>query len=375
MNRSDLKKFIKRAALAQMPDVFDRIDLQNAYVAGVPEQPTRRVRPFNYAFALKAMLVLILATVTGVFVYDQLQPEPPVVLALETEAEIYGFQMVSATSLLSQITATDLALTVKFGDHDTTTAPIQESETLITDQIEKITDYLNTMEVMLAEDDETVYEVTPSDVDGYQWKLTFTTVDLLGNVLTYTIYYNEVLDPEDASRRLIDGVMTMSGDEYSLSGTVTTEGDTVRTRFIAARGDDSIEITDLTDADGQKYQYDVTKDGQPYESLHMQLSREDGALVATIDHATATSSAEYRFRRLADGSGFEITYRYEKNGETETGRMGVTVEYDEVSEGYNYQYDVEAQTGSHQGHSSHSGGRTSKTNGSSDHGMNTSFTL
>jgi len=374
MNRSQLKKSIKRAALAQMPDVFDRIDLENAYVAS-PERSVRRIRPFNYAFALKAMIVLILVGVTGVFVYDQLRTEPPLVLALETEAEIYGFQMVSATSLLSQITATELALDVKFGDHDTTTAPIQEADTLVTDQIDQITEYLNTMEVMLAEDDETVYEVTPSDVEGYQWQLTFTTVDLLGNVLTYTIRYNEALDPEDASRRLIDGVMTMGGNEYALAGTVTTQGDAVRTRFIASRDDDSIEITDLTDADGQKYRYDVEKDGQPYESLDMRLSREDGTLVATISHATATSSAEYRFRRLADGTGFEISYYYEKDGETETGRMGVRVEFDEVNEAYTYQYDVEAQTGSHQGHSSHSGGRTSKTSGASGHGMDTSLSL
>ena len=374
MNRSQLKKSIKRAALAQMPDVFDRIDLENAYVAS-PERVVRRIRPFNYALVLKAMVVLILVGVTGVFVYDQLKPEPPVVLALETEAEIYGFQLVSATSLLSQITATELALDVKFGDHDTTTAPIQESETLVTDQIDKITDYLNTMEVMLAEADETVYEVTPSDVEGYQWMLTFTTVDLLDNALAYTIHYNEALDPEDAGRRLIDGVMTMGGNEYALSGTVATEGDAVRTRFTASRGDDSIEITDLTDADGQKYRYDVEKDGQPYESLDLRLSREDGALVATISHETATTSAEYRFRRLDDGTGFEIKYRYEKDGETETGRMGVRVEFDEVNENYRYQYDVEAETGAHQGHSSHSGGRTAKTSGSNSRNKNMNLTI
>ena len=49
---------------ADTPDVFDRIDLENAYVAS-PEPSVRRVRPFNYALVLKAMIVMILVVIGG----------------------------------------------------------------------------------------------------------------------------------------------------------------------------------------------------------------------------------------------------------------------------------------------------------------------
>jgi hypothetical protein len=185
----------------------------------------------------------------------------------------------------------------------------------------KVNEYLNTMEVMLAEKSETSYAITASDVEGYAWTLTFTTVDLLGDDLTYTIHYNETVDSEDASRRLVEGVMTMGGNEYALSGTVVTEGETVRTSFTAVNGDDSIAITDLTDDDGQKYRYELVVGGETTETLTMRLSIEDDSLVSTIAEDTDDESYEFRFRRNDDGTGFTITYRYENRTHGCRGRI------------------------------------------------------
>jgi len=382
MKRNELEKMIRHTALADMPDVYAKIDFENAFVADARPRRIRRSPVLTLSFALKAAMVLILAAITGLFILDQLETDPPVVLALETEAEVYGFQMVSATSLLSQFADADIAYAFDGGhpttqspgpggpsttgpgtDTETTTVPATIAEALVTTQIAKITEYLNTMEVMLAEKEDTTYEVAASGVEGYQWTLTFTTVDLLGETLVYRIHYNETADPEDASRRIIDGVMTMGGNEYALHGTVATEGDTVRTAFVAERGNDSIRITDLTDETGQKYRYDVVKDGADYESLTMKLLREEDSLVATIDHVTETESSNFRFRRTEDGTGFEIRYRYDNGTDVETGRMDVVVDYDEETSSYVYRYGVEAETGPSMGHSDHSGGRTDKTGG------------
>ncbi|MFA5005942.1 MAG: hypothetical protein WC509_00520 [Candidatus Izemoplasmatales bacterium] len=394
MKRQELKRMIRRAALAEMPDVRGKIDLERVPVAPAPEPAPRRLPRFNYAFALKAAMVLLLAALTGIFIYDRLKTDDPVVLALETEAEIYGFQMVSATALLSQFADADIAFEpIDFGDgpmttqphggqttgpggnDPTTTIPIA-SDPIVTLKMQKLNEFLNTMEVMLAEKDVTTYEIVEIDVLPYRWQLTFTTVDLLGNALSYEILYNQSADPGDVNRSLIDGVMTMGGDEYALSGAVTAEGETVRTRFTAVRGDDSITIVDQTDADGQKYLYEVTRDGALYESVQMRLSREDDNLVAAIASETADDSYEFSFRRGEDGAGFMIRYRVEIDGQTEIGRLGVAVAYDEEQGVYRYQYEIDAETGNHAGHSSHSGERTDKTRGgAAGHGMDTSFVI
>ncbi|MCK7486353.1 MAG: hypothetical protein MZU97_12960 [Bacillus subtilis] len=212
---------------------------------------------------------------------------------------------------------------------------------------------------MLAEDDETVYEVTPSDIEGYAWKLTFTTVDLLGVALTYTIHYNEIPDPEDASpaaHRRCD--------------------DLVRRRLRPVRHRDRRR---------RHRPHPLHRLARRrFDRNHRSLRRRRSEIPLRRPRRTASPSSRWTCisparterssprspmrRRLPppnivsdgfpDGTGFEIAYSYEKNGEIETGRMGVRVEFDETNDAYMYQYDVEAQTGPHAGHSTHSGGRS-----------------
>ncbi|MFH0993389.1 MAG: hypothetical protein V1761_03460 [bacterium] len=402
MKRRELKNLIKTAAFAAMPDVLSRIDLQTAVIA---EAPTRRQRPalrFGLAGVLKVAMVSLVAVFSGILLYNQFREETPV-LALETEAEVYGFTMVSATSILSQFSLidplssdlSDLGTVIALADPGnnpttqespgpgsnpttqdnpgpttdsptttnptTTTTDATATEALVAAQVETVTRYLNAMEIMLAEKTETEYQIVASDTAGYQWLLTYSTVDLLGNTLQYEIRYNETVDPENANRHQIVGIMTFGDVEYALSGSAVIDGETIRTTFRAELdADNYVTVADETDADGQKYRYTLVQNGETTQNVTMRLKREDQKLVATLAWSTAAETAEFRFQKKSTG-GLEIRYRYLAGSEEETGTMEVNVEYDQDRETYCYQYAIEAQTGNHMGHSEYSGDRSNKT--------------
>jgi|GEM_PF-2059952 len=402
MKRRELKNLIQNAAIAAMPDVCNRINLQTAVIAEMPEQPTRPQIRFGLSGVLKVAMVSIFAVFSGFFLYNQFRDQTPV-LALQTEAEVYGFTMVSATSILSQFSLidplsadlTDFGTVIALADPGnnpttqnapgpgtnpttqdnpgpTTDAPTTTNPTttttesvvtaaLVAAKVETVTRYLNAMEIMLAEKTETEYKIVASETVGYQWLLTYSTIDLLGNTLEYEIRYNEEVDPENANRHLITGVMAFGDVEYAMSGSAVIDGETIRTTFRAELDEDNyVTVSDETDADGQKYRYTLVQNGETTQNVTMRLQRENQKLVATLAWTTEAETAEFRFQKKTTG-GLEIRYRYLCGGEEETGKMDVDVEYDQERETFCYQYAVDAQTGNHMGHSEYSGDRSNKT--------------
>lgn len=367
MKRNELKMLIRQTAERERPEVLGKIHLNAIEIA--PETVRKPRLTFRFGTILGFAALLLVVGITSIFVYQSLNPPVSVDLALDSETEVYGFQMVSAASLLEAVEPLSLSLVPLSMESDTP---------LISDQIEDLTTYLNIMETMLGDQESISFTAETSDRAEYQTMVVYDSTDLLGNAISYQLYYNEIPDALDSDQTNIEGLMVISGRELVLAGTVTENADGIKTRFMAMiNAENYVSVEDKSTADRQKFEYQVVEAGVLVQKNEISLVLEEEEITAVIEYETETTQVQYRFRKtVGDSTGSTIRVQYsctDEEGQLEDGEIDVSVEYDEASASYRYNFQVDTQHGSHSGNHQYSGDRTVKMSedddepGNSDH--------
>lgn len=364
MKNRDLKAMIRRAAEREMPEVRSKIDLGSVEI--LPETPKNRSHVFSLGKAFGYAALVLVVGFTTLFAYGALvaTTTQPSALPLGTEEEIYGFQLVSAAALLEAlgpVDQTSLALALPLDS--------EADSPLINDQLDDLLVYLDTLETMIGDKTTQSYVTETSDREGYAFLLVFDSADLLDNRVEYRIYYNQVPDPEDAEKSELSGLLVLGGVEYSLSGTVTDDGETVKTRFTASLdAENYVEVEDLSTPDTQKYEYRLYENGILTRSHFLRLELDGEDLQAVIECVDDDHEISFRFQKTLDAENREIirvSYSFSSRAdgeELEDGDIDVSVAYDEATQSYCYEYQVSyRQHGGHSGEHQGSGSRTDKT--------------
>lgn len=363
MKNRDLASMIRLAAEREIPDVRSKIDLGSIEIIPAPEK--RRPFAFSFGKAFSYVALVLVVGVTTLFAYGALvnPTTAPSALPLESTEEIYGFQIVSAAALLETIVpTTPLTFGVALPLEAQTDSP------LIDDQLDDITVYLDILETMIGDKTTQSYTAQASDRAGYGYLLVYASEDLLGNPVEYRIYFNQTPDPEDIEKTQIAGLMVLGGTEYALSGTVTEDGETVKTRFTASLDEDNyVEVEDMSTPELQQYAYRLYDNGALSRSHSLKLQMEGEDLQAVIESLDAEHAITFRFQKTLNQENQEIirvgyAFRSLLDGqELEDGDIDVSVVYDEASQAYRYQYQVAYQHGSQSGQHQGSGSRADKT--------------
>lgn len=368
MKNRNLVSMIRLAAEREMPDIRSKIDLGSLEILPAPEK--RRAFGFSLGKAFSYVALVLVVGITTLFAYGALVTPTtgPSALPLATEEEIYGFPIVSATALLETIApSTPLSFGIALPLEAGADSP------LIDDQLDDITVYLDTLETMIGDKTTQSYTAQASDRAGYQFLFVFDSEDLLGNPVEYRIYFNQIPDPENLERTQISGLMVLGATEYALSGIVTDDGETVRTRFTASLdAENYVEVEDLSTPEIQKFAYRLYEDGTLTRSHSLQLQMEGENLQAVIESIDAEKAISFGFQKTVNETNQEIirvryAFRSLLDGEElEDGDIDVTVVFDEASQAYRYEYQVAYQHGNQSGHRQGSGTRTDKTGYGSD---------
>ncbi len=183
---------------------------------------------------------------------------------IQTSAEFYSYGAASIGSIISATNAAstasvyaaradlqpaaptqpdDAPATAPETTPDTNPAPNPNLPTaeLTEEQLATVNNYMALVENLLGNGNLS-YVKSESDREGYEVKEEVSYGDLEGNVITYTMYYNSVLDytetevdddkddeQETESRYSITGVMVIDGVDYALEGYNETETEGVET--------------------------------------------------------------------------------------------------------------------------------------------------
>jgi hypothetical protein len=337
MKRKDIKMLIRKTALQDMPDVFDRIDLNlvnNDSRTHVDKAP-RIV--FNFTKALKFASIVLLLGITSVFVYSQMLNPSSEVMAMETDAELIGFPAISGANLINSMQTLDLSqqifLPLEIGSG--TLLPEEELDTLNL--------YLNAMETMLGDKNDLSYIITENADNEYRYLLEYQTIDLLGTSLTYQMHYNLVAQDGNENIMIMEGVILIGDNEYVLNGTYRVNGSVSNMKLkVMIDAENYILIEDLTTNGNQIFSYKSYQNGLLTDSVRIGLSLTESRIVGNLKIISDDTTVEYRIKRndIEDAmEGMTITYQYQKGSVSETGIIDVDIESVVAGE-YEYCYDI-----------------------------------
>lgn len=225
---------------------------------------------------------------------------------LDTPEEIYGFSAASAGMLISAMDtgaastaaeSTDIPTDPGTGETpaDPGTGTEIPSEPVVDSVTAELDGYMALVESLLSDGG---FNVTTeaSDREGYQVKSVVTYRDMHGNAIGYTMYYNEVLIPDDddddwdeiEEEYYIEGIMIVDGAEYPVRGERSSESE-------PGESEDETEFI-------------VTLSSTRRMVVEQSVETEDG------EHEREYNYVIYEGRKVIERSTFEYEVEY---GETE----------------------------------------------------------
>lgn len=374
MKRNDIRAMIRAKAEQEIPDVLAKIDLA---AIQMPEPKKRKVLGSlfrtRFGVALQFALVVFVLGFTSILIYQSQLPQPQA-QALDSEVEIYGFQMVSAASMLNLQSVTPLSYSATPTGITPLALANDTDDTIISTKIPDLTTYINLMETMIGEKGSLSYQMETSDRLEYAFMLHYSTTDLLGHAIEYRIYYNETVDAEDANRSQIEGVLVQTDGEYQLRGTIVSNEGVRKASFTALIDEDNfITVDDQSNDSVQKYRYTRYQDGVLVSENEIKLVLTDEHISAVVSYQDETTAIEYKIAKQIDpDSGEEtIRVRYSCNSDEseeieEDGEITVSIVEEGTTGVYQYHYTVQSRKGNSNQSHEYSGNRSDKVREDSD---------
>jgi hypothetical protein len=299
--------------------------------------------------ALISMLFIAVLVVSGCTTKTN-TPVTEAFVFTKTE-DVYAFSAVSTTSLLQENLVSNIS-TLNYGSavrpnvhlmSETTDTPAVEGE------MDELNKYLNMMEKFLGNNNGLTVENAVSDRPEYQTKLVYTTKDLLGNDVLYTIYYNEVADTEtteednEHTSTVLTGLMIINGTEYALEGRKEFEdGEQKVTMISKVDNDNYVKVTNKTEDNEQKFQYEVKVNGIITNRTEVKVETEDDEIKTVLKFVEGDAKGEYSFKQETEDGVQIIKIKYEiKNAlGNESGEIKIYVTVDATTGETSYEYRV-----------------------------------
>lgn len=308
MNRKDLKERIKQSAMEEIPDIFDRMNINQISIK--PEQKVSAYSRFHFKWAISAFILVLMAIFTF-----QLFIQTPSSNPFESDIELIAFQAVSAQSF------------IEYSDDDLEQLSFSLSnEALIlnVNDASDVEDYLADMskmieigELLINEESQIQYQALDSDNENYQYKVRFSAVNLQGDNVEYDIYFNE-LDGE------VEGLLVQSEKAYLF--TKDTQGLKLYVydnEYIYVQYEKSQSI--------HQFNFKYMKEANEVFSTRIDLVLENATYQANFEYNNQMGKViTMQMIRNSDET-MDVDYDIKDNAKSYKGKFNVSVEDDEIS--------------------------------------------
>lgn len=344
MNKKDIEKSIKHEIRQSTPDILDRIDFQSI---DIKKQPKRRrlsigLKPVLVPLMAFSLLAILLITLLNVGEGPDPGPGNGQMVYSEKE-EAYTLSALSAVSLLSQVDINNnayqnpmLLMQLSFNDSG--------PSILLDNQLEQLNRNLNMIEPLIGDKDAMQFKLEASDLTEYTYKLVFTTSDMRGRIVEFTMHYNEI--EEDADTFLLDGIMIKGGITYHLEGELALHDDGFELELLAEHPEDEdtyVEIYQEVTADEHTLEYEVNRHGNTVYESEISIEFDGENIYIEIEYESDTLEFSFEIERRVIGGEYVyyIEYDIEENDIDEDGEIVVHLVYDETEDRFYYRYTIE----------------------------------
>ena len=346
MRKKEIIKIIRTSVISMVPDQKPRFDVNKIDFERLPVSlPNPRPRYFS-GLVLKAVMAALVILLSTAFLYVAWNkvPEDQIDPAWDGKEQIYAFSAVSATNLLYASLNETGNLPIM---QPMALKPLDSNRLLVMDSLGLLNKYLNTIEDLIGKRDAMSFESLESDRQDYQVKLVFSTVDLLGNPIQYTMYYNETI--EDSKTNAFSGILLFKGSEFLLEGSQTTSDEETKMELIAYSSalnkTDYVKVEHKIDNEQQTFEYEFVLDGETVQNSELKIENEAEDLKIELSMEEGENSCSFEIRRISEeGDDFlKVEYDIQTLDENEKGEILVTVVIDEISQTSVYHYFVSSE--------------------------------
>ncbi len=342
MKRKDILMKIKASAEKEMPEVFDKINLDKIVVEDKPE---RIKAGFNFRRAISVAMTSFVIIISAFLIYNfSIAPNISNATPLENENEIIGFQTVSAASMLDIGSLTDMSFTAD-SDSFMVLSTAVSSDDEVDEQMDIINSYLNMMETVLGKEDYLSYQEIASDNPDYANEIQFKSMDLNGNLIQYQIYYNKELSGDNYQ---INGIMVYNTETYNFSGYIDRNNVKTNSEFTAyLDGQNYVKVKNISTQSAQMFQYQIVQNGQIFNQSDVSISSQNNSLQAKV--VTKNMGADItltitRGKTDDNSEGFNVGYTIRNQNLEKNGNIQVNLEKNNSTGEYMYQYRYNSQS-------------------------------
>lgn len=335
MRNKDVKMLIKKAALKSMPEIIDKIDLDLVMDDYIERPLKKSTISFNFTKILKFASLILLLSITSIFIYQQLQNPSSEIMAMETEAELIGFPAISGATLLDELSLSEISMDIALP------LELMPQTTLIEDELTEFNRYMMAMETMIGDKTGLSYVIEDINTNQYTKKIVYSTTDLLGNSLEYSLMYHMELTNSETNDYTLNGLITIGENDYLLEGSLRKNDKVSQVRWKVMLDENTfVRIEDMSTDAIQQFRYSTFEDGVQTRSVHMRLRLVNNKILGTLETESNDVTVSYQMNRNRHMNSIDtvaIQYTYKKGNVTESGDIDVNLE--ETNEGqYEYRY-------------------------------------
>ncbi|HCZ23789.1 MAG TPA: hypothetical protein DHV05_02880, partial [Acholeplasmataceae bacterium] len=293
MKKKDIKSLIKQEIESHIPKKPVTIDWSYVERERVLEQIEYKQKPVRFRhFRLSLSLALSLLFGIGVWwMVSNFSETPPGIVPtgqtiFEQEQEVLPLSFLSTAALLPAQTNLDVSHVMLIAETTTLTDPLKP--------------FLGMIEMIISQSQGPMVQVIPSDLAEYETLVEIKTFDLLGQPITYLMYYNVISYEEDGDEFTfeIEGLMKNDHMIYPMTGQKEIEDGEEKLTVKGILSEDAyIETTYEFEDDEMKYVIRRVENGTlVYESkLKFEQSGDEIKVELEIESETELSKYELKY--------------------------------------------------------------------------------
>lgn len=330
MKTKDLKKKIKDDIYLLTPDVISKIDFKNIEIEEKElEVKKSRFKTNSFAFILSAafgFIIILTIFLTNLNTAPYIQTRS---LSFETKEEIYSVSCFSSVMLLYQHNQVSVSAMSNEG----------ENPLLVNNQIDILNQYLNFLEPLVNNNDESLFEIKTSTKDTFKREVKFTSKLLDGTVVDYVLYYNET---KTKNETLFKGIMEFLNEEYSFEGKlikVNKEEKLSLKAFQIENIDNYIEVEYKKENTKEKFNYSIYENDEEIFESEIKIELSSKELIIELIYETEDKEINFLIYKEINANQIHVDYEIE-NEIDEEGYILISVVYDEALQKNVYSYEI-----------------------------------
>jgi len=338
MNKKQIKKLFKTNIEAHIPTTMPKIDWDSIVFdssqTNISEPIMKKAKNF---LQLKFVLTTVFVLALVVFGVSLLNNEP-------INSPINPYSNIAYQNTLSVSAVSTATLMSK-----TATTPISMNQAVslvsrlsTSDSVVTIEPYLGMIETVTGQNFGISSVSSVSENPLYETKVTLTTMDLVGNKLSYTLYFNTTSysSNKDQVEFVIEGIFLFKNKQFDFIGKKEIDGDEEVLVFKTITDSmNYVESSFKTENDESKYFIKIVENGLTVSQSKIKIEEEDGNKKIDFEFSDGLDRGQYEFTYdQENGKSFlKIQYQTLINNIESSGEMKVEIKIDDLTGITSYQ--------------------------------------